>query len=245
MRIIPAIDIKNGRCVRLIQGDFDHVTVYYPDPLEAADYLKDQGVELIHIVDLDGAVLGKPVHFNCVEKIIEKHALGIEIGGGIRQVTDAEKYLDMGVERVILGTAAYENPQVYQSLFQKYPHSKIIVGVDSRDGWVAISGWQETTLTSALDFILHLEKEGFQTVIFTDIRRDGTMIGPNLDSIRMVLEHSSMNIVISGGISSMDDLEDILDLPHKSRIDGIIIGKALYEKKIDLPEAIQLINSAS
>ncbi len=243
MRIIPAIDIKDGRCVRLVQGDFDHVTVYYPDPVEAADHLKDQGVELIHIVDLDGAVLGRPVHYQCVEKIIEKHGLGVEIGGGIRHVSDAEKYLNMGVERVILGTVAHENPSVYQRLFRKYDPSRVVVSVDSKDGWVAIAGWQETTVTSSLDFIRHLEKEGFKTVIFTDIRRDGMMVGPNLESIKNVLQHSTMNIVISGGVSSMDDLRNILTLPHQSRIDGIIIGKALYEKKIELSSAINLLKA--
>ncbi len=245
MRIIPAIDIKDGRCVRLIQGDFEHETVYYPDPLEAANHLKDQGVDLIHMVDLDGAVLGKPVHFEWIEKIIENFDLGIEIGGGIRQVCDAEKYLDMGVERVILGTAAYEDPRVYKQLFRNYSPEKVVVGVDSRDGWVAISGWRETTLTSSIDFILHLEKEGFQTVIFTDICRDGMMTGPNLKSIRSVLENCNMNIVISGGVSSMDDLREILTLPHQSRIDGIIIGKALYEKKIELTSAVELIRAHS
>lgn len=243
MKILPAIDMKDGKAVRLMQGKFDQVKVYYDTPFEAACQFKEQGVTYLHLVDLDGALVGKPVHHNWVERIVRELGMSVEIGGGIREYEDAKMYLDMGVDRVILGTKAFHSPDLYKKLLHDYAPEKVVVGVDARDGWVAISGWKEVTRTSAIEFIKKLEEDGIKLVIYTDILCDGMLSGPNIESMKTLLENTSINLIASGGVSTLENIQDLLALPQNERVVGAIIGKAIYEKKLDVKDALSLVRN--
>ncbi len=239
MKIIPAIDMKDGKCVRLIQGEFSRSKVYYDTPLEAAKYFKNLDVTYLHLVDLDGALVGKPINQMWVKKIIEELGMKVEVGGGIRDFNDVKMYLDMGVDRIILSTQAYKDPNFYRMLLKKFPAEKIVISVDAKDGWVAISGWTQITKTSAIEYINKLEKEGIKLVIYTDILKDGMLKGPNFESIREILEKTNINIIVSGGVSSVDDIKKLKELKYSEKIVGVVVGKAIYEGKFDIKKALK------
>lgn len=235
MIIIPAIDIKGGRCVRLVQGRMDEATVYHDDPAEVAVRWEALGAGLIHLVDLDGAVEGGSVNLGVIERILGSIKTPVQIGGGIRDEGAARRYLAMeGVKRIILGTAACEDPDLLRALAAKYP-GRVAVGIDARDGMVAIKGWVEVTGQSAFELARRLEGLGVAAIIYTDISRDGTLTGPNIEATRRMAESVSIPVVASGGISSIEDIENYRCVP----VEGIIIGKALYSGAVDLGDAIR------
>lgn len=235
MIIIPAIDIKEGKCVRLTQGRMDEVTVYYDDPAEVAGKWAGLGAELIHLVDLDGAVDGEPTNLDVVRRIIGAVDVPVQIGGGIRDERTARAYLENdGVKRIIIGTAAYEDPDLLRSLCKAHP-GRVAVGIDAKDGKVAIKGWVEVTDERATDLAKKLEDAGVSAIIYTDISRDGMLTGPNIEATRQMAESVHVPVVASGGISSVKDIENYRGVP----IEGIIIGKALYSGAVHLADAIK------
>ncbi|HBG47043.1 MAG TPA: 1-(5-phosphoribosyl)-5-((5-phosphoribosylamino)methylideneamino)imidazole-4-carboxamide isomerase [Deltaproteobacteria bacterium] len=235
MLIFPAIDIKNGRCVRLTQGRMDAETVYSDEPWEVAKRWESEGAEVIHLVDLDGAVEGNARNLPVIKKIIEKTGVPVQIGGGIRDVKTAETYLAIPhVKRIIIGTAAYENPAFVNTLTRKYP-GRVAVGIDAKDGKVAIKGWVTVTSERATDLARKLEGAGVASIIYTDISKDGMLAGPNVEATREMAESVSIPVVASGGISSLKDIESYRGVA----LEGMIIGKALYAGNIRLKEAIK------
>jgi phosphoribosylformimino-5-aminoimidazole carboxamide ribotide isomerase len=237
MIIIPAVDIKDGRCVRLHQGRFDAVTRYFDDPVEAALRWSGAGAELIHLVDLDGALAGKAVHIKLFKDIIKATGVEVEIGGGIRDMVTAESYLELsGVKRVILGTAAYKDRDFLTTLTKKYP-GRVAVGIDAKDGCVALKGWVDVTAARAVDFARGLEDAGVAAIIYTDISRDGAMKGPNVEVTCELAGAVTIPVVASGGVSSLEDIRSF----NGRNIEGIIIGKALYTGDIKLEEAMGLV----
>jgi len=237
MIIIPAVDIKDGRCVRLHQGKFDAVTRYFDDPVDAALRWSGAGAQLIHLVDLDGALAGRAVHIELFKAIIKATGVEVEIGGGIRDMATAESYLALsGVKRVILGTAAYKDRDFLKALTAKYPE-RVAVGIDAKDGCVALKGWVDVTAARAVDFARELEGAGVCAIIYTDISRDGAMSGPNVEATCEIAEAVTIPVVASGGVSSLDDVRGF----KGKDIEGIIIGKALYTGDINLEEAMALV----
>ncbi|MDL2286178.1 1-(5-phosphoribosyl)-5-[(5-phosphoribosylamino)methylideneamino]imidazole-4-carboxamide isomerase [Desulfococcaceae bacterium OttesenSCG-928-F15] len=235
MILIPAIDIKNGCCVRLFQGDMDAETVFSKDPVSQAGKWEREGAKRIHLVDLDGAVGQKPKNLELIEKIIASVSVPVQIGGGIRSMETMEHYLSAGASQVILGTLALENPDLVRKACKIWP-GRIIVGIDARDGKVAIQGWTETTETRALDLASTFEDAGVSAIIFTDISRDGTHTGINLEATRELAEAVSIPVFASGGVSTLKDLEKLLPL-EKSGVAGVISGRALYEGTLSIREA--------
>ena len=238
MRIIPAVDIKGGRCVRLSQGKADQETVYSEDPLAVANEWDEQGAQLIHVVDLDGAFNGLPVHSELIKNIVYHSSVDIQVGGGIRSLAAIQAYVDAGAYRVILGTVAQEDPSFVKQACKQFP-GKIMVGIDARDGFVAIKGWVEVSSQKATDLAKSLEPMGVAGFIFTDISRDGMMQGPNIESILNFVKHTSLPVIASGGVSQLSDISDLLALESQG-VSGVIVGKALYDKRIDLKEALRL-----
>lgn len=238
MQIIPAVDIKGGQCVRLSQGKADRETVYSDDPVAMARHWSDQGAKLIHVVDLDGAFAGKPANAGLVEKIINSVSAEIQVGGGIRTFQAIQTYVDYGAARVVLGTVALKDPAFVEEACKKFP-GKIVVGIDARDGCVAIKGWVEVSSKKASDLAKDMEPLGVAGFIFTDIGRDGMMQGPNLDSIRAFAQGAQLPVIASGGVSRLQDISDLLALQPLG-VTGIIVGKALYDKTVDLKEALKL-----
>lgn len=235
MILYPAIDIYNGKCVRLAQGKFDQATVYYDNPLDAAKKWAGLGAAWLHVVDLNGALEGKPVNIKPIEEIMMTVDLPVQIGGGIRNEDTAEIFLTMGAGRVVLGSAAVEDPDLIQILCVKY-ENRLAVGIDARDGKVAIHGWKETLDKEAISAAQELEGVGVRNIIYTDISRDGMMTGPNFPAIEKMIGSVGIPITISGGISSLDDLRKAKELGAE----GAILGRSLYEEKIDLKEALRL-----
>jgi phosphoribosylformimino-5-aminoimidazole carboxamide ribotide isomerase len=239
LEVIPAVDIKEGRCVRLLQGDMTTETVYFEDPLDAAHYWSDQGAERLHIVDLDGAVSGHPWNRKVIEKIIGEIPIPIQLGGGIRTREDIHRYFDTGVDRIIVGTAVFLQSKIIMDSIQHYP-KRIFLGIDAKDGLVAIEGWTEVTQIRPLDLIKPYISLPVGGVIYTDIRRDGMLTGPNLPGIREVVTLSPLPVIASGGISKKEDL--ILLAPfERDGLLGIIIGKALYSGALTLGEAKEAV----
>jgi phosphoribosylformimino-5-aminoimidazole carboxamide ribotide isomerase len=240
MQIIPAIDIRKGKCVRLIMGDVRDETVYSKEPVEVAKLWQVKGARMIHVVDLDGALTGKPKNADIIIKIAKTLRINIEVGGGIREEEDIRKYLKADVRRVILSTSAIASEDFLKEMLEKYKE-KIVIGVDAKDGFVAAKGWKDITQVKALDFIKKLEGMGVKRIIYTDIRRDGVMKGPNIKGVITVLKNTKMKVIISGGVSRLRNIERIMELEKKyDNIDGVIIGKALYTGDIDLKEAVKL-----
>ncbi len=235
MLIFPAIDILGGRAVRLLKGDYDKATVYNDDPCSVAMSFRAAGCEAIHIVDLDGAREGSAVNMEIVRSIARIPGMLSEIGGGIRNMDTVCRYLDAGISRVILGTAALEDPRFLDSALERFDN-RIAVGVDLRDGMVAVRGWLETSSRDGLDFIRELESRGVRTVIVTDISRDGAMKGTNLELYRMITSGCSMDITASGGVSTLDDLRNLKD----AGVHAAIIGKAYYSGAIRLEDALEV-----
>jgi phosphoribosylformimino-5-aminoimidazole carboxamide ribotide isomerase len=239
--IYPAIDIRDGKCVRLIQGDYNQETIYNNNPLEVAAAWEDQGGEWIHLVDLDGAKAGQPVNSQLIAKIASSVSVPVQVGGGIRSVDSVARLLDAGVRRVIIGTAAIENRQFVYDVLDRYG-DKIAIGIDARNGFVATRGWLETSEVRADDLARELAERGATTFIFTDISRDGMMEGPNVEAITQLAKASGQKVIASGGVSKLSDLE-LLAAESSNGISGAIVGKALYTNSIDLRTAIDRIRS--
>ena len=235
MLIIPAIDLKDGRCVRLFQGEMDKETVYFENPLDAARHWLNQGATFIHIVDLNGAVEGRPVHTKEVAAICKLAGLAVELGGGLRSIEAVEAALALGVSRVVIGTAAYDNTDFLRALCRKFP-SKIVVGIDARQGKVAVKGWLETTSMDAVDLAKRCEGDGAARIIYTDIGRDGTREGVNLDETLKIARAVKIPIIASGGVSSLEDIRNLLPL-EKEGVEGVIVGRALYARALMFDQA--------
>ena len=239
MIVIPAIDLKNGACVRLEQGDFTKETVYSSNPLSVAEKWIKDGAERLHLVDLDGAKAGFPVQKELVIKIAQNIKIPVEIGGGIRDEETISFYLDHGVEWVILGSMAVSNPRMVAAVCRKYP-GRIILGVDAREGLVATDGWLKTTSIAAVELVQQAVDWGIREVIYTDIARDGMLSGPNISALEKITTVSGIKVIASGGISSLADLMLLKTLEPRGLM-GAIIGKALYSGKLDLKKAISLL----
>jgi phosphoribosylformimino-5-aminoimidazole carboxamide ribotide isomerase len=239
MDVLPAIDLLNGQCVRLYQGDYDQSEVFGEDPVAIAQQWADQGGQWLHLVDLDGAKTGEPVNLPVIARIVESLNIPVQVGGGLRNRDRVAQLLSLGVRRVILGTIAIENPALVGELCQEYP-GQIVVGIDARNGKVATRGWLEVSEVSAIDLAQQMASAGAAAIIYTDIQRDGTLQGPNLEALREMAIASEIPIIASGGVSSMGDLLDLLGLEALG-VSGVIIGKALYTGNINLREAVRAI----
>jgi phosphoribosylformimino-5-aminoimidazole carboxamide ribotide isomerase len=237
--IIPAIDIKDGRCVRLYQGDYEQVTVFDHDPVAVARKWETLGAERLHVVDLDGAKAGRPVNAQVVFAIVRAISIPVQLGGGLRDQAAVDAALQLGVERIVLGTAALREPGLVARLVEAYG-DRVIVGVDARDGWVAAQGWLETSQVRADDLIRRMGDLGVRSVIYTDIARDGTLCGPNVSAIRELAAANGPEIIASGGVSSLDDLVALA----QTGATGVIVGRALYTGAIELPDAINAVKAA-
>ena len=235
MKIFPAIDIKDKKCVRLVKGDFDNKTEYEIPPLDQASKYKDHGFKNLHIVDLDGALTGETVNLDIVNEIASKLDLKIEIGGGIRNFESIQKYTDVGVEKIILGSAAIKDKNFLKQACKKFPN-KIALGLDAKDGYLSVSGWKENSNQLTLDFLREVNDYGVSRLIYTDINRDGTKQSPNFEETAKVAEISNCPVIISGGVSSINDIKKAKDLKN---IEGIIVGKAIYDGDIDLKELVK------
>jgi phosphoribosylformimino-5-aminoimidazole carboxamide ribotide isomerase len=238
MLVIPAIDLKEGRCVRLEQGLMERDTVYSDDPAGQARIWQEQGGELLHIVDLDGAFAGVPRNRDAIRTIVEAISIPTELGGGIRDLATIEAYLELGVGRVILGTVAKENPALVAEACRLFP-GRIVVGIDARDGLVAVRGWADMTEKKALDLAREMEGFGVEAIIYTDIARDGMMGGPNLEATRALAEAIRIPVIASGGVSCLEDIRQLLTI-EASGVTGVITGKALYNGSLDLRAAVAL-----
>jgi phosphoribosylformimino-5-aminoimidazole carboxamide ribotide isomerase len=241
MLIIPAIDLYDRKCVRLYQGRKDKITVYSNDPLAIAKRWEDCGARQLHVVDLDGAFDGMAKNLDIVLEIQRQTSLTIEMGGGIRSADAVKNRLESGIDQVILGTMAQKSVSEVRLLSQLYP-KQIILGIDARDGFVSVQGWTEQSSVAAIDLIDSYSGYPVASIIFTDIARDGTLEGPNLESLKKVISHTDIPIIASGGISELSDLEKINDC-FGERLFGVILGKSLYDKRIDLNEAIRLFQN--
>ena len=233
MQIYPAIDIIDGKAVRLSQGSYDNVTVFNDSPCEAAKDWVQAGATYIHLVDLDGARYGKTYVTDIIKNIKSKYDIDIETGGGVRSMDDIDLRIEAGASRVIIGTAAVKTPELVKEAVEKYA-DKIAVGVDAKNGMAAISGWEEVSSITAVDLCLKMKEYGVKTVIYTDISKDGMMSGPNIESTKELIEKTGLDIIASGGVSTMNDIEKISEI----KASGVIIGKALYNGALDLKEVI-------
>ena len=238
MKIFPAIDIKDKRCVRLLKGNFDNQTTYEQSPFDQASKYKDVGLLNLHMVDLDGALTGELINLEIIKNIIKKLNISIEIGGGIRSMDKIQAYIDIGVDKVILGSAAIKDPNFLRQACETFKN-KIALGLDAKKGKLSVSGWKETTDQTAEDYLRNVNKHGFSRVIYTDIDRDGTKTGPNLEETINISKISSSPVVVSGGISSIEDIKRIKTL-NALNIEGVIVGKAIYDGDIDLNELREL-----
>ena len=241
MKIFPAIDIKDKRCVRLLKGNFDNQTTYEQSPFDQASKYKDVGLLNLHMVDLDGALTGELINLEIIKNIIKKLNISIEIGGGIRSMDKIQAYIDIGVDKVILGSAAIKDPNFLRQACETFKN-KIALGLDAKKGKLSVSGWKETTDQTAEDYLRNVNKHGFSRVIYTDIDRDGTKTGPNLEETINISKISSSPVVVSGGISSIEDIKRIRKL-NALNIEGDIVGKAIYDGDIDLNELRELENA--
>ncbi len=242
MILFPAIDLKNGQCVRLQQGDMARATVFNLDPAAQAATFERQGFEYLHIVDLDGAFAGKPQNAEAVEAILKTVKMPVQLGGGIRDMATLEAWLEKGIARVIIGTAAVRDPAFVKEAAKKYP-GRVAVGLDARDGKVAVEGWAETSTVTALEIAQRFEDAGVAAIIFTDIARDGLLKGLNLDATIALAEAISIPVIASGGLASIDDVKALLT-PRAKKLEGAISGRALYDERIDPAEALALIAAA-
>lgn len=234
MQLYPAIDLKNGQCVRLKQGEFKDITVYSDKPEEIAAKWQSKGATFLHLVDLDGALAGHSVNKEVVRKIAATVSIPIQMGGGIRKEEDIEFVLSLGVSRVIIGTKAAENPEFIRNMVNKFGQERIVAGIDAKNGMVAVEGWEKISDITASDLANRMKEYGIRHVVYTDIARDGMLSGPNVDYTKKLTDETGLNIIASGGMSSMEDLKEL----YNAGIHGAIIGKALYENRIDLEEAI-------
>ena len=241
MKIFPAIDIKDKKCVRLVKGDFNNKTEYDMSPIDQAGEYKDHGFRNLHIVDLDGALTGETVNIDIIEQIVSKFDVKIEIGGGVRNFDSIQKYVDAGVEKVILGSAAIKDKNFLKEACQKFP-DKIALGLDAKAGYLSVSGWKENSNLKTLEFLKDVNDYGASRLIYTDINRDGMKLSPNFDETVNVANNSNCPVIISGGVSSIDDIKKAKELGNKN-IEGIIVGKAIYDGDIKLDELAKEIDA--
>ena len=235
MKIFPAIDIKDGRCVRLVKGDFENKTEYEISPLEQASKYKDYGFKNLHIVDLDGALTGETINLDIIKDIVTKFDIKVEIGGGIRNFESIQKYIDVGAEKVILGSAAIKNKKFLKEACQKFPN-KIALSLDAKNGYLSVSGWKKISNQLTLDYLNEVNDYGVSRVIYTDINRDGMKQSPNFKETSKIAAQSNCPIIISGGVSSIDDIKKAKSLKN---IEGIIVGKAIYDGDIKLEDLVK------
>jgi len=239
MLIIPAIDLKEGKCVRLEQGLMDKATVYSDDPATTAKHWESQGAEILHVVDLNGAFAGVPKNLEAITAIRSAVRMPIEVGGGIRDIATIETLVSIGIDRIILGTAAIENPDFVRDACKRFP-GRIIVGIDAKDGMVAIKGWAEVTKVKAVELAQKMQDYGVIAIIYTDIRRDGMLSGPNIEATQALAKALHIPVIASGGVHTMKDIENLLTVRY-SGVSGVITGKAIYSGSLDLREAILFI----
>ncbi|TMJ14456.1 MAG: 1-(5-phosphoribosyl)-5-[(5-phosphoribosylamino)methylideneamino]imidazole-4-carboxamide isomerase [Alphaproteobacteria bacterium] len=242
MILFPAIDLKNGQCVRLEQGDMARATVFNLDPVAQACAFAAQGFEYLHVVDLDGAFAGKPMNAHAVEAMLKAVTMPLQLGGGIRDLATVEAWLAKGVARVIIGTAAVRDPEFVKSAAKRFP-GRVAVGLDARDGKVAVEGWAETSQVTALEIAQRFEDAGVAAIIFTDIARDGLLKGLNLEATIGLAEHISLPVIASGGLASIEDVKGLLT-PRAKKLAGAIAGRALYDGRLDPAAALALIRNA-
>ncbi len=238
---IPAIDLKEGKCVRLRQGVMADSTIYSDRPGEMAKRWEDNGAELLHVVDLDGAFAGKPQNLKSIREIVKSISIPVEVGGGIRTMETVDALIEAGVARIIIGTKAIEDPSFVKEAAEKYPEN-IVVGIDAKDGLVAVRGWAEVTKKNALELAKAMSKFGIADIIYTDIKRDGMLQGPNLEATRMMAEQAGVPVIASGGVSNLKDIKDLCKIKG---LKGVITGKALYDGTLNLREAIRLCKTIS
>ena len=241
MKIFPAIDIKDKKCVRLIKGDFENKTEYETSPIDQAGKYKDHGFKNLHIVDLDGALTGKTVNLDIIKKIVSKYDLKIEIGGGVRNLDSINQYIDAGVDKVILGSGEIKNKEFLKKACENFKN-QIALGLDAKDGNLSVSGWKENLEIKTTDFLKEVNDFGLSRIIFTDINRDGMKTSPNYKETLKIAELSNCPVVISGGVSSISDIKKAKELNNK-KIEGIIVGKAIYDGDIKLDELAKEINA--
>lgn len=234
MVIYPAIDIKDGKCVRLIQGDFDRVTVYSDNPVDMALKWESLGAQYLHVIDLDGARIGKPENISIVSEMAVKLGIPLQLGGGIRTIETIEIILSRDIQRVILGTSAVENADLVKKALKTFENN-IVIGIDAKNGMVAVEGWAKTSRFTAVDFAKKMEDLGAKTIIYTDISRDGMLTGPNLRAMEEMVKAVDVEVIASGGVSRLQDIKDL----RNTGVSGAIIGKALYTGDVDLKEAIE------
>jgi len=235
MKIFPAIDIKDKKCVRLVKGDFENKTEYEMSPVEQAGKYKDHGFKNLHIVDLDGALTGETVNLDIIQDIVGKFNLKVEVGGGVRKLVSIQKYIDSGVDKVILGSAAIKDKNFLKEACKKFPN-KIALGLDAKDGYLSVSGWKENSNQLTLDYLKEVNNYGVSRLIYTDINRDGMKQSPNFDETSKVAEASNCPVIISGGVSSLDDVKKAKNMKN---VEGIIVGKAIYDGDIQLEELVK------
>lgn len=236
MRILPAIDLRAGKCVRLVEGKIENETIFSDDPVSVAKSWENLGAEIIHLVDLDGAFAGKPRNLDIIEEIVRTVKIPVQLGGGIRNMETISHLLDLGVERVILGTIAINHPEIVKEACAKYGE-RIVVGIDAKDGKVAIEGWEATVEKTILELALEMEKIGIKRVLYTDVRRDGTLKGPNLEGLQNLAANSGVKVIASGGVSCLDDIRALRELEQYG-VDEVIVGKALYTGAVSMDDLL-------
>ena len=241
MKIFPAIDIKDKKCVRLVKGDFNKKTEYEMSPVEQANKFKDYGFKNLHIIDLDGALTGQTVNLEIIKDIVNKFDIKIEVGGGVRNFDSIQKYTDAGVEKVILGSAAINDKEFLENACKKFPN-KIALGLDAKDGYLAVSGWKKNSNLKTLDFLKEVNDYGVSRLIYTDINKDGMKTSPNFEGTEKIANNSNFPVIISGGVSSIEDIKKAKELNNKN-IEGIIVGKAIYDGDIKLEDLAKEINA--
>ena len=241
MKIFPAIDIKDKKCVRLIKGDFEKKTEYDTSPIDQAAKYRDHGFKNLHIVDLDGALTGKTVNLDIIKKIVSKYDFKIEVGGGVRNIESINEYIGAGVEKVILGSGAIKNKEFLREACEKFKN-KIALGLDAKDGNLSVSGWKENLNIKTIDFLKEVNDFGVSRIIFTDINKDGMKTSPNYEETIKIAETSNCPVIISGGVSSINDIKKAKELNNK-KIEGIIVGKAIYDGDIKLDELAKEIDA--
>jgi phosphoribosylformimino-5-aminoimidazole carboxamide ribotide isomerase len=236
MQLYPAIDIRNGQCVRLRQGQFHDQEIYSNSPVKIAKQWESQGATFIHLVDLDGALHGHGVNEDVIKDIANTVSIPVQVGGGIRTIKDIENKINLGVNRVIIGTKAVENPAFIKEAINMFGADRIVIGIDAKNGMVAIEGWEKVSNYNAVTLALNMKELGVKTIVYTDISKDGMLQGPNVECTKEMVDATGLDIIASGGVSSLKDLESV----NQVRVHGAIIGKALYENRINLEEAIRL-----
>ena len=235
MEVIPAIDLKNGRCVRLFQGDFNQETVFSDDPLAMALSWQEQGAHRLHVVDLDGAIQGKPTHLDVISAIVHALDIPIQVGGGIRDIAAADAWLGVGVDRVVIGTAAVRDPDMVVEACKKHGRQRVVVSVDAKEGLVALHGWKEASNVTVLELANQMADIGVVRLLYTDIARDGALTGPDFEGNKLLAEESGLAVLASGGIASVQHIKELLP----TGVEGVIVGRALYTGAVDLAEAVR------